>query len=137
MRLDPRLVAVAHEAEAADGARDDELDRQDGVDLADELVADLDGRFGDGAAKLRTAVSSMDGMIRRVSLSLQIASRILVSSYLEVIGNVILAAAGAGEETLLVLGGAALGLVRRGRLRVSLWVLLRSRRVFDVGRHGC
>jgi hypothetical protein len=82
MRLDPRLVAVAHEAEAADGARDDELDRQDGVDLADELVADLDGRLGDGAAKLRTAVSSMDGMIRRVSVSRTLKSSGTLSSLL-------------------------------------------------------
>jgi len=53
VRLDPALVALAHEAEGADGAGGDELNGQDGVDLADELVADLDGRFGDGAAKLR------------------------------------------------------------------------------------
>jgi hypothetical protein len=71
MRLDPCLVALAHEAEGADSTRGDELDRQDGVDLADELVADLDGRFGDGAAKLKTAVSSVDGrMVRRVAVSL-------------------------------------------------------------------
>jgi len=53
VRLDPALVALAHEAEGADGAGGNELDGQDGVNLADELVADLDGRFGDGAAKLR------------------------------------------------------------------------------------
>jgi hypothetical protein len=59
-------------------------------------------------------------------------------SYLEVIGEIVLAAARAAKQALLVLGGAALGLVRRGRLRVvDIGVLLRSRRVLDVGRHGC
>jgi hypothetical protein len=52
MVLDPCLVALAHEAEGAYGSGRDELHRQDGVNLADELVADLDGRFGNGTAKL-------------------------------------------------------------------------------------
>jgi hypothetical protein len=53
VRLDPCLVALAHEAEGADSAGGNELDSENGVDLADELVADLDGRFGDGATELQ------------------------------------------------------------------------------------
>ncbi len=52
MRLDPGLVAITEEAHGADGAGDNELDGQDGVDLADELVSDIDGRLGDRASKL-------------------------------------------------------------------------------------
>lgn len=52
MRLDPVLVAIAEEAERTHGARGDELDRQDGVDLADELVTDFDRGFGDGTTEL-------------------------------------------------------------------------------------
>ena len=52
VRLDPGLVAFAEEAHGAHGAGDNELNSQDGVDLADELVSDIDGRLGDGASKL-------------------------------------------------------------------------------------
>ena len=52
MSLDPVLVAIAQEGEAGDGAGGDELEGQNGVDLADELVADIHGRFGDETAKL-------------------------------------------------------------------------------------
>lgn len=57
VRLDPGLVPLAQEAQRADGARRDELHRQDGVHLADELVADLDGGLGDRAAKLNKTLS--------------------------------------------------------------------------------
>lgn len=50
--LDPCSVGVAEEGEAADGGGDGQLHRQDGVYLADELVADVDGRFGHGASEL-------------------------------------------------------------------------------------
>jgi len=46
------LVALAPEGHCADEGSDDELGREDGVDLADELVADVDCGLGDGAAKL-------------------------------------------------------------------------------------
>lgn len=52
MALDPRLVRIAEEADGAQGGGCDELDGEDTVDLADELVADVDGGFGDGASKL-------------------------------------------------------------------------------------
>lgn len=52
MRLDPGLVALTPEAEAADDGRDNKLRGQDGVDLANELVADVDSGLGYGAAKL-------------------------------------------------------------------------------------
>lgn len=52
VRLDEVLVAVAPEGQSADEGGDDELGREDGVDLADELVADVDRGLGDGAAKL-------------------------------------------------------------------------------------
>lgn len=52
MRLNPGLVALTPKAEAADDGCDDELRSQDGVDLADELIANIDGGLGHGAAKL-------------------------------------------------------------------------------------
>lgn len=52
VRLDPRLVVLVEEAERGDGAGDDELDGQNGVDFADELIPDIDGRFSDGATEL-------------------------------------------------------------------------------------
>ena len=59
-------------------------------------------------------------------------------SYLEVIGKVVVAAARGAKQKSLVLRGAALGLVRRGRMRVGgIRVLLGSGRVLDVGGHGC
>lgn len=76
--LDPFLVARAHEADGAHGARDEQLRRQNGVDLAHELVADVDGGLGDAVAEL------------------------------EVIGNVVLGGARgalAGEEPGLIVGG--------------------------------
>lgn len=57
MGLDPCLVALAPEAEGGDDAGGDELDGEDRVDLADELVADVGCRFGHGAAKLSMRVS--------------------------------------------------------------------------------
>jgi hypothetical protein len=53
--LDPVLVTLAPEAECRDGTGDDELDGQNGVDLADELISDIDGSLGDRAAKLSKA----------------------------------------------------------------------------------
>lgn len=52
VRLNELLVAVAPKGHGADEGGDDELGREDGVDLADELVADVDRGLGDGAAKL-------------------------------------------------------------------------------------
>ena len=52
MALDPALVGLAEEADGADTGRGDELYRENGVDLADELVADIDGGLGDGSSKL-------------------------------------------------------------------------------------
>lgn len=52
MALDPRLVSIAEEADGAQGRGGDELNGEDAVDLADELVANIDRGFGDGASKL-------------------------------------------------------------------------------------
>lgn len=52
MALDPCLVSIAEEADGAQGRRGDELNSEDAVDLADELVANIDRGFGNGAAKL-------------------------------------------------------------------------------------
>lgn len=52
VRLNELLVAVAPKGHSAYEGGDDELGREDGVDLADELVADVDRGLGDGAAKL-------------------------------------------------------------------------------------
>jgi len=50
--LDPSLVVLAKEAHAGDGTRDDKLDGEDGVDFADELIADIEGCLGHTTAKL-------------------------------------------------------------------------------------
>lgn len=106
--LDPLLVALAEEADGADDGGRDELDGEDRVDLADELVADVEAGFGDGASEF------------------------------EVVGDVVVVETAArdtaAKETLGVLSSAILGLVRWGRLRV-LGVLLRSRGVFGRARH--
>lgn len=52
MTLDPVLVAFVEEAEGAHAGGGEELDGEDGVDLADELVADIDGSFGYATSKL-------------------------------------------------------------------------------------
>jgi len=67
--LDPVFVADAHEAEGADAAGDEKLDSQNGVDLADELVANVDCCFGDAAAELGRCVSIWEPG-RRCGLSL-------------------------------------------------------------------
>ena len=53
MALNPILVALAEEGEGADTGGGNQLDGENGVDLADELVADIDGRLGYGASKLQ------------------------------------------------------------------------------------
>lgn len=53
MALDPVLVCIAEEADGAESCSSDELDGEDAVDLADKLVANIDGGFGDRASKLR------------------------------------------------------------------------------------
>lgn len=63
MRLDPVLVAIAEEAEGRNGARGDELDCQDGVDLADELVTDFNCGFGYGTTKLFLLFIVLVGLI--------------------------------------------------------------------------
>lgn len=50
--LNPFLITSAEEGEGAHSGGGEELDGEDGVDLADELVADVDGSLGHGAAKL-------------------------------------------------------------------------------------
>lgn len=52
MRPHPVPIRSAHETQGTDAAGDEQLDGQDGVDLADELVANLDGGLGHVAAKL-------------------------------------------------------------------------------------
>lgn len=48
----PCLVGLAEEGEGADAGGGKQLDGEDGIDLAYELVADIDSGFGDGATKL-------------------------------------------------------------------------------------
>ena len=50
--LDPCLVALAEEGDGGEDGGEEELDGQDAVDFADELHADGEGGFGDGAAEL-------------------------------------------------------------------------------------
>jgi hypothetical protein len=52
VRLDPKLVAIVNEGETTDRGGGDQLDGQDGVNFADELVADLDGSLGDRTSEL-------------------------------------------------------------------------------------
>lgn len=117
MVLDPGLVALAHEAQGAHGTGDEQLDGQDGVDLADELVPDVDGGLGHALAVL------------------------------EVVGQVVILAPAraAGEQARLVVVGTG-GLVRGGCLAVlrggggpccrhAVRVVLRRGGVLCVG-HG-
>jgi hypothetical protein len=57
--LDPVLVCIAEEADGAEGRSGDELDGEDAVDLADKLVANIDGGFSDRASKLRMRTSDV------------------------------------------------------------------------------
>lgn len=50
--LDPVSVRVAEEDEEADARCGKELQSEDGIDFADELVTDIDCCFGDVATKL-------------------------------------------------------------------------------------
>lgn len=52
MVLDPCLVVLVEETHGAHGAGCKELHGEDGVDLADKLVSDVDGGLGDGPAEL-------------------------------------------------------------------------------------
>lgn len=51
--LDPVLVGLAEEAERAHAAGDEKLGGQDAVNLADELVANVDSSLGHGATELQ------------------------------------------------------------------------------------
>lgn len=116
MVLNPRLVPFAHKAERADKPRNQQLYRQDGVNFANKLITNIDGRLRNAAAEL------------------------------EVIGQVVVAvhaaARNAREESRLILGG---GLVRRRCLAVRgsggtsagdrVWIVLRGGCVLCVG-HG-
>jgi hypothetical protein len=50
--LDPVLVTSAEECEAAHSSSGEELDSKDGVDLANELVADINSSLSYRATKL-------------------------------------------------------------------------------------
>lgn len=50
--LDPFLVTLAEEGDGADAGGNDDLEGEDGVDLAHELVADVDGRLCYRASEL-------------------------------------------------------------------------------------
>lgn len=111
MRLDPVLIGRADEADGAHGTGDEQLESQDGVNLADELIADVDGGLGHAAAKL------------------------------EVIGQVVLARArnaiAACKEPRFVVGGLVGGwCLREGWTRWDVvGILLRGGGVLRV-RHG-
>jgi hypothetical protein len=61
--LDPVLVAFAEESEGADTGGSEELNGQDGVDLANELVSDVDCSLSHGAAKLK------DMLVHRIQMA--------------------------------------------------------------------
>ena len=52
MRLNVVLVRLVEEGQSRNGSSGDELDSEDRVDLADELVANIDGGFRYGTSKL-------------------------------------------------------------------------------------
>lgn len=58
MALYPVLVAFAEERERTDTGGGKELDGQNGVNLADELVSDVDGSLGHRAAKLEFVLTT-------------------------------------------------------------------------------
>lgn len=50
--MDPVLVALIEKRDGADACGGEKLYGEDGINLADELVANVDCGFGDGASKL-------------------------------------------------------------------------------------
>jgi len=113
MTLDPVLVALVEKADGADAGRGQQLDCEDGVDLADELVADVDRRFRHRTAELE--------VIGYVAVAVLAATR------------------DAAKEARLVVSRGGVGLVGGRWLRVGgagfLWVCLWRRRVFCCRGH--
>lgn len=83
--LDPGAVRVAEEGEGADARGGEELQCQNGVDFADELVANVDGCFGHGTSKLYGVSTSLGHGCGGGDASLRMPRR-QGDSYLEVIG---------------------------------------------------
>ena len=92
MALDPVLVASAEECEAAHSSGGKELNSENGVDLANELVADIDSSFSYRAAKLYV-----------MSVVCRLSYMRIILSYLEVIGKVVFAIAGRTKKTLCLI----------------------------------
>jgi hypothetical protein len=100
------------------------LDSEDGVDFANELHSDVEGRFGHGAAKLESRlVIGLGKMIYRRA------------GYLEVVRDIVVLGPGACEDTIVAAWSGCL-IARRG-LSVG-WLLKRValRRRLILGRAG-
>lgn len=125
MALDPVLVTSAEECEAAHSSSSEELDSEDGVDLANELVADIDSGLSHRAAELDTVMSAFpySPCIERIC------------SYLEIIGKVVLAIAGCTKEALGFIASSRTLSVGGGRVGVVVGVALRSWLILGVGSH--
>lgn len=121
MLLNPGLIPLADEAEGAHGTGDEQLDGEDSIDLADELMADVNGGLCDALAILE--------VIWQVGIVLAPTR----------------AGTTAKKPGLIVLGAG--WLVRRRSLAVlrrgtgasgsdAVWVVLRSGGVLCVGHGG-
>jgi hypothetical protein len=121
VRLDPLAVALTQKADSAQRGCGQQLDGQDGVDLAHKLVADADRGLGDGAAKLE--------VVGQISIVVAIdarAGRTRKQALVVVVGG------GAGAR-------AGLGLIRGRRLgvfEVLIGVDGGGRAVLCRARHG-
>lgn len=122
--LDPVLVTSAEKCEAAHSSSGEELDSEDGVDLANELVADINSSLSHRAAELDIMSAFLNSpCIKRIY------------SYLEIIGEVVLAIAGRTKEALGLIASSRTLSVGGGRVGVVVGVALRSWLVLGVGSH--
>lgn len=107
MVLNPRLVPFAHKAERAYKPRHQQLHRQDGVNLANELVANIDGRLRNAAAKLEV-IGQVVVAIHAAARDAREQSRLILGSGL--VGRWCLAVGGSGGTS----AGYRVGVVLRG-----------------------
>lgn len=123
--LDPVLVTGAEECETAHSSSGEELDSEDGVDLANKLVADINSSFSHRAAELDIIMSAFpySPCIKRIC------------SYLEIIGEVVLAIAGRTKEALSLIASSRTLSVGGRRVGVVVGVALRSWLILGVGSH--
>jgi hypothetical protein len=135
MRLDPCLITLTEESKSTDASGGSKLDREDSVDLADELVANVDGRLGYRASELWLDVSErLLGKCDRTKKKKENPTR---ETYLEIVGNVVLAAARRTKEALrFIIGAGSLGVGGRRVSVILIGLLLGSALVLGRRSHS-